>query len=96
MALLDLLGRRWSLRLLWEMRDQNARTFRELQALLDAVSPSVLNTRLSELRAAGLVVSDDQGYRLTAQAIELMQSFEPLVRWSQRWARNLERRNKSS
>ena len=54
MALLDLLGRRWTLRILWELRAAS-RTFRELQAACDGASPSVLNTRLKELRQANLV-----------------------------------------
>ena len=54
MALLDLLGRRWALRILWELRDEPLR-FRELQQACDGLSPSVLNTRLGELREAGIV-----------------------------------------
>ncbi len=51
MALLDLLGRRWTLRVLWELR-RGPLTFAELQRRCDAMSPSVLNQRISELRAA--------------------------------------------
>ena len=54
MALLDLLGRRWSLRILWELR-QGPATFRELQARCEGLSPSVLNTRMGELRQALLI-----------------------------------------
>ena len=50
MALLDLLGRRWALRLIWELRE-GPLVFRALQARC-GVSPSVLNTRLAELREA--------------------------------------------
>ena len=44
MALLDLLGRRWSLRVLWELRDGSARTggyrlTREGSALIEALAP---------------------------------------------------------
>ena len=44
MVLLDLLGRRWALRVLWELRDARA-TFRALQERCD-VSPTVLTKRL--------------------------------------------------
>ena len=54
MALLDLLGRRWSLRVIWELRD-GPLSFRETQARCGAISSSVLNDRLAELRAAGIV-----------------------------------------
>ncbi len=54
MALLDLLGRRWALRVIWELRD-GALGFRELQARAGGLSPTILSTRLEELRGAGLV-----------------------------------------
>jgi len=50
MAVLDLLGRRWALRILWELRNEPAATFRELQTRCGGVSSSVLNQRLHELR----------------------------------------------
>ena len=55
MALLDLLGRRWSLRIIWELRDDRSLTSRALRTACDEASPTVLQTRLSELREAGLV-----------------------------------------
>jgi DNA-binding HxlR family transcriptional regulator len=56
MALLDLLGRRWTLRLVWDLRER-PRRFRELQESIGA-SPTIINTRLAELREAGLVALD--------------------------------------
>ena len=71
MRLLDLLGRRWTLRIVWELREQ-PRRFRELQDLIGA-SPTIVNTRLAELREARLVELDEaQGYRLTAPGRELL------------------------
>src|SRR3981081_2729647 len=68
MALLDLLGRRWVLRIIWELREQPAESFRDLQARCGNVSSSVLNQRLRELREAGLLASGDpSGYRLTEE-----------------------------
>ena len=49
MALLDLLGRRWALRVLWELRASPVPTFRELQSRCGDVSSSVLAQRLREL-----------------------------------------------
>ena len=57
MALLDLLGRRWTLRILWELRAGPVPTFRELQSSCDNTSSSVLAERLKELSTAGIVDS---------------------------------------
>ena len=88
MVLLDLLGRRWTLRIVWELREE-PRRFRELQASIGA-SPTIINTRLSELRAAKLVELDpDSGYRLTALGEELLRLILPLHVWSEKWAKAL-------
>jgi DNA-binding HxlR family transcriptional regulator len=85
MAVLDLLGRRWTLRVLWELH-AGPQNFRELRALCDDMSPSVLNHRLAELRAAGIVEHADDGYELTRSGRDLMKAFKPLNDWSKRWA----------
>jgi DNA-binding HxlR family transcriptional regulator len=86
MVLLDLLGRRWSLRVLWELRDRSL-TSRDLRAACDDVSPTVLQTRLGDLRAADLVGHRaGEGYHLTALGAELMTAFTPLYRFADRWA----------
>lgn len=86
MALLDMLGRRWTLRIVWELREE-PRRFRELQDLIGA-SPTIVNTRLAELREAKLVELDDAtGYRLTALGKELLRLFLPLHVWSEKWAK---------
>lgn len=87
MALLDLLGRRWSLRVLWELRE-DALTFRVLQEKAGGLSPTVLNTRLAELRDAGIVTHDPtSGYTLTPEGTELLKAFMPLHHWAERWAK---------
>jgi DNA-binding HxlR family transcriptional regulator len=86
MALLDLLGRRWALRVGWELRDGEARSFRRLQEACDGASSSVLNERLRELRAAGVVQRDSDGYRLTPRGAELLELLLPLDVWAQTWA----------
>jgi DNA-binding HxlR family transcriptional regulator len=86
MALLDLLGRRAALRIVWELRDNRALTFR---ALVDAAAtnPGVLNTRLRELGAAGIVRAADDGYRLSRDGDVLLASLAPLDAWAKRWAK---------
>lgn len=89
MVLLDQLGRRWSLRILWELRRETL-TFRELQTVCDGVSPSVLNTRLRELRRLQLVEHvRGAGYSLTAQGRGLLKLFAPINRWAENWATEL-------
>jgi DNA-binding HxlR family transcriptional regulator len=84
MALLDLLGRRWTLRILWELRE-GALTSRALRAACDEASPTVLNERLKELREAGFVELGDGGYGLTPLGRELNETFLPLHRFAERW-----------
>lgn len=88
MALLDLLGRRWSLRVLWELH-QGPASFRELQARCEGLSPSVLNTRLGELREARLVENGADGYQLSELGEELALHCLPLAQWAQGWAQQL-------
>ena len=85
MALLDLLGRRMSLRILWELRERSL-TFRALQEAAET-NPSVLNARLGELREARLVERSDAGYGLTRQGRELLATFLPLHAWAETWAK---------
>ena len=87
MALLDLLGRRWTLRIIWELRDVPL-TSRALRTACDDASPTVVQARLSELREAALVelVAGD-GYRHTPLGRELMESFQPLNRFAERWSK---------
>jgi DNA-binding HxlR family transcriptional regulator len=83
MVVLDLLGRRSALRLLWELR-AGPLTFRALQDAADT-NPSLLNTRLKELREAGLVVHDTGGYQLSASGRSLLQALQPLSAWAREW-----------
>jgi len=92
MALLDLLGRRWALRILWELR-KNPLTFRELRAHCDSMSPSVLNQRLAELRETGIVAHDSHsGYCLTTEGHGLLTALAPLADWARHWAKTQTRR----
>ena len=87
MALLDLLSRRWVMRIIWELREK-PRGFRELQSSCDGMSPSVLNQRLSELRKALVVEPGDDGrYGLSTRGRDLLKLFAPLNRWAESWAK---------
>jgi DNA-binding HxlR family transcriptional regulator len=87
MALLDLLGRRWTLRIIWELSD-GPLTSRALRTACDDASPTVMQARLSELREAGLVeLLAGDGYRLTPLGGELMESLLPLHHFADRWSK---------
>jgi DNA-binding HxlR family transcriptional regulator len=88
MVLLDTLGRRWALRVLWELR-RGPLSFRALQDACDGVSPSVLNARLGELRELALVNLGADGYVLTEDARELGEFLVPLDAWAEAWAQRL-------
>lgn len=85
MAVLDLLGRRWAMRVLWELSTAPA-GFRELQRRCERMSSSVLSTRLEELTAAGLLTPRGDGYHLTPLGQNLVEALSPLNDWSRRWA----------
>jgi len=86
MALLDLLGRRWSLRVIWELRAE-ALSSRALREACDDVSPTVLQARLTELRDAGLVsLGRGEGYALTPLGRSLLETIGPLHAFAERWA----------
>jgi DNA-binding HxlR family transcriptional regulator len=83
MALLDLLGRRWAMRVIWELR-LGPLTFRELQERCGGVSSSVLSQRLRELREAGIA---GEGNVLTDEGRVLLDAYGPLGEWAKRWGR---------
>jgi DNA-binding HxlR family transcriptional regulator len=86
MAVLDLLGRRWVLRIVWELR-AGPLGFNELQARCDAMSPSVLNQRLADLRGAAVIEqAEGGGYVLTREGEQLLRALSALEAWSRRWA----------
>jgi DNA-binding HxlR family transcriptional regulator len=88
MAALDLLGRRWTLRVLWELRDGAPASFRDLRTRCDQMSTSVLNQRLAELREAGVIDLGDGGYFLTKRGLELQEALAPLDSWAKRWGKS--------
>src|SRR5262245_53088364 len=79
---LDLLGRRWALRIVWELR-RSTLTFSELRRRAE-VSPSVLSTRLRELSDAGVIERDgSRRYRLSGQGRELARVRYALNGWAE-------------
>jgi len=85
MRLLDLLGQRWVLRILWEL-DGGPKSFRALQSACDTISPAVLNTRLKLLRTHDLVALQPDGYALTARARTLNPTLMQLHNLAEQWS----------
>ena len=94
MALFDLMGRRWAMGILWALNKQGPSTFRELQAYCDGLSPTVLNTRLKELRAADLVDRGEGGYHARPLGCELYELLVPMGKWAERWGQAIEQPGK--
>jgi len=82
-AALDLFGRRWALRVVWELR-RDAVSFSELRERT-GISPSVLSTRVGELTEAGVIERDgSRRYRLSGSGRELARLLFDLNRWAER------------
>lgn len=80
---LDFFSRRWALRVIWELRI-DALTFRRLRTACGGISPSVLQRRLHELRALGVVERVPLlGYRLTVHGQRLYPLLVRLEGWSE-------------
>jgi DNA-binding HxlR family transcriptional regulator len=90
MVALDLLGRRSALRILWELRSGVPMTFRALEQAAQT-NPSLLNTRLRELRSTGLVSHEGEGYLLTETGLELLEALAPFAKWAGKWGRAVEK-----
>ncbi len=81
----DLLGRRWALRILWELRDEPL-GFRVLQQRCEGMSSSVLRDRVRELQGAGLLETDESGrYALAQHGRALLDALQPMARWADEW-----------
>jgi DNA-binding HxlR family transcriptional regulator len=85
--LFELLGRRWTLRILWELRDRTL-TFNDLRRAVGGMSQSVLVTRLTDLFGAGLVADVPGGYELTATGQSLIRELAALDGWAAHWQRD--------
>ncbi|MGW1752546.1 winged helix-turn-helix transcriptional regulator [Streptomyces sp. NPDC002092] len=85
MAAMDLFGRRWALRVLWELR-AGPLGARALLARCEGLSSSVLYQRLRELTANGIIAPSADGYELTRSGAELSQALRPFNEWAIAWA----------
>ncbi len=65
-------------------------TFRNLESAAET-NPALLNTRLKELRAAGLAVHAEGGYTLSSEGWTLLDMLQPLNEWAKHWAERLDR-----
>lgn len=88
MAVFDLLGRKWNMRIMWELNSAPL-SFRGLQERCDGMSPSVLNTRIKQLTEAKLVFTTSDGYKLTELGLSLMGTLNPLREWAAEWEEKL-------
>ena len=70
--LLGLLESRYAIRVLWALKDGHPQTFRLLQDSVGGVTPNTLNTRIKELREAGLMNHNDHGYIVTTAGADLL------------------------
>jgi DNA-binding HxlR family transcriptional regulator len=92
MAILDLLGRRWTLRISWELQ-HGPLPFRELQRRCEMASPNMLTTRLRECGEAGLIEKREDGtYGLTRRGKSLLELLSPLDGWAKKWAKEMQKR----
>lgn len=88
MALLDLIGRTWALGIIWNLQ-QGPATFRELQKRCEQISPTLLNSRLKELKTLKLIDMQESGYQLSKQGQTLIAIILPLGEWSKSWAKQV-------
>lgn len=85
--LLSLLEARYAMRVLWALRDGHPQTFRLLQDSVGGVTPNTLNTRIKELRAAGLLERGKVGYRLTAAGADLVRRMAEWQSFATAWTK---------
>ena len=89
--LLALLEARYSLRVLWALRDGHAQTFRLLQDSVGGITPNTLNTRIKELREAGLVTHGSDGYVVTPAGADLLKRITELQPFDDAFAHGRQR-----
>ena len=84
--LLELLEARYAIRVLWALRDGHPQTFRLLQDSVGGITPNTLNTRIKELREAGLVHhNSNEGYVVTPTGAELLKRLGELPAFAAKW-----------
>lgn len=83
--LFELLESRYALRVLWALKDGHPQTFRLLQDSIGKITPNTLNTRIKELRAAGLLTHDTPGYTLTTLGADLLKRLNDMQAFAAKW-----------
>jgi DNA-binding HxlR family transcriptional regulator len=89
MVLFDVLGQRWTLRILWELRHDRL-NFRDLRERCDDISPTILNRRLKSLRELGFVDHEASGYGYTSDGAELSKMLATFNNWAEKWAERID------
>ncbi|MBC7444957.1 MAG: helix-turn-helix transcriptional regulator [Polaromonas sp.] len=84
--LLELLESRYALRVLWALKDGHPQTFRLLQDSIGHITPNTLNTRIKQLRAAGLLGHGEKGYTVTPLGADLLKRLNDLQAFAGKWA----------
>ena len=91
--LLELLESRYALCVLWALKDGHPQTFRLLQDSIGQITPNTLNTRIKELRAAGLLGHGGDGYTVTTLGADLLKRLSELQAFAGKWASSQTRAN---
>jgi DNA-binding HxlR family transcriptional regulator len=91
--LFQLLESRYALRVMWALKDGHPQTFRILQDSVGTITPNTMNTRIKELRAAGLMTHGSSGYTVTALGADLLKRLSEMQAFATKWTTSL---NKSA
>ena len=83
--LLELLESRYALRVMWALKDGHPQTFRLLQDSIGSITPNTLNTRIKELRSAGLLTHGSDGYIVTTLGADLLKRLNDLQAFAGKW-----------
>lgn len=87
----SIVGRRWSFRILWELRNKKMR-YGELLETLKGISPSTLAEVLRHLQKESLIRRKVHGkvpplkveYNITKKGLDLVVASSPLIKWVMR------------
>jgi DNA-binding HxlR family transcriptional regulator len=90
--LFELLEARYAMRVMWALRDGHPQTFRLLQDSVGGITPNTLNTRIKELREAGLMTHGPDGYVVTPTGSDMLRRVADLQAFSTRWSQSQTRK----
>jgi DNA-binding HxlR family transcriptional regulator len=93
--LLALLEARYAIRVLWALRDGHPQTFRLLQDSVGGITPNTLNTRIKELREAGLLGHGSDGYCITPAGADLVRRLSELPAFAARWVQQARKKQQT-